>query len=196
MILQLAVEIQSIDWGSIIVQSLITVAAVFGGAGFWQYKQSKLQAKRDAESKKTGVERKVDTLTDTVGNLNSKVDQLSSNVVELRNDIELLQLANEETIRYRNSRDTADKAALQERRAIVDALRGMIRERLLDVYKQCMKKGYYTKEERETYGELFNCYENSPFDGNGVMHQLRPIMQALPWTAEDAGVVDKNNSED
>ena len=196
MILQLAVEVQSIDWGSIIVQSLITIGVVFGGAGFWQYKQAKLQAKRDAESKETGVERKVDTLTDTVDSLNNKVDHLTSNVSELRSDIELLQIANEETIKYRNARDNADRETLQERRAIVDALRGMIRDRLLDVYKQCMKKGYYTKEERETYGELFSCYENAPFDGNGVMHQLRPIMQALPWTAEDAGVVDEDDSED
>lgn len=194
--IQIAAEIHATDWVPVLVQSLITIGAVFGGAGFWQYKQAQLQAKRDSESKKTGVESKVDTLTANLNKLTAKVDDLTSNISEIQNDIELLQLANEETINYRQARDAADNVALQEHKAVVAALRGIMRDRLLAVYTKCIKKGYYTQEERETYGELFSCYESHPFNGNGVMHQLRPIMQALPWTAEEAGVLNDDDSKE
>ena len=49
-----------------------------------------------------------------------------------------------------------------------------------------MEKGYYTKEEREVYGAMYECYVADPFNGNGVMHQLQPKMVALPWTEEEA----------
>ena len=107
----------------------------------------------------------------------------------------LLQIASEETKKYRESRDQRDEANAEAQRAVIESLRAMIRDRLLDAYDKCMEKGYYTKEERETYGELFKCYESKPFDGNGVMHQLQPKMQSLPWTAEEAGVEDYTDDD-
>ena len=186
--LQLATDVQTIDWGTVIVQSLLTIGAIFGGAGYWQYRQTKLQAKRDEESKKNGVEKKVDDLAENFKSLNTKVDGISIGMQEIKDDVMLLQIASEETKQYRESKDQRDAANAEAQNAVINSLRAMIRDRLLEAYDRCMAKGYYTKEERETYGELFNCYENKPFDGNGIMHQLQPKIQALPWTAEEAGV--------
>lgn len=187
----LATEINFVDYIPVIVQILVTAGVIFGGTGYWQYRQSKEQAKRDAQSKETGIEKKVDTLTDVVTDLTSKVDNLSDNLHDLKSDIELLQLANEETIRYRNARASADKLALQERQAIIESLKGLIRERLLDVYSKCIKKGYYSKEEREVYKPLYECYTSDPFHGNGVMKDLHHIMVRLPLVPNGEPTEDK-----
>lgn len=192
----LATSTQTSEWVPVIIQTLATAAAVFGGVGFWQWLMSRDQAKRDAESKKTGVENKVDALNNQFTVFNAKVDAMSEDMQDIKKDIVLLQEANEETAKYRELRDARDQEAIKAQDAIIDSLRGLLRDRLLDVYKQCITKGYYTKEERETYGELFRCYESKPFDGNGVMHQLRPIVQALPWTKEDAGKLQDPDSKD
>lgn len=190
----LAVETTLADYIPVIVQILVTAGVIFGGTGYWQYKQAKEQAKRDAESKENGVEKKVDTLTEVVTDLTGKVDNLSDNLHDLKSDIELLQLANEETVKYRNARDSADKLALQERQAIIESLKGLIRERLLDVYNRCIKKGYYTKEEREVYKPLYECYTSDPFHGNGVMKDLHHIMVRLPMVPGGEPEEDKNSN--
>lgn len=184
----LAIDITSSDWITLLIQLLVTAGAVFGGAGFWQWMQSKDQAKRDAKSKESGVEKKVDDLTDTVTDLNQKFDTISVDMKSIREDIALLKKADEVTKNYIESRDKQDKAAMEARQAIIESLTGLLRDRLLEAYKRCMKKGYYTAAERETYGALFKCYESEPFRGDGVMHDLQPIIKKLPWTAEEAGV--------
>lgn len=188
-------EITLTDWIPVIVEVIVALAAIFGGAGFWQYKQAKFQAKIAKESKESGIEKKVDTLTDVVTEITCKVDNLSDNLHDLKSDIELLQLANEETVKYRNARDNADKLALQERQAIIESLKGLIRERLLDVYSRCVKKGYYSKEEREVYKPLYECYTSDPFHGNGVMKDLHHIMVRLPMVPNgEPTEADKNIS--
>lgn len=174
------------DWIPLFIEGLITVAAIFGSAGFWQWKQAKDQAKRDAESKENGVENKVDNLIAEMSSLTSKVDPIATDLSQIKSDVEILQKANKATVEYRQIRDKRDKEALKAQEAVITSLKGMLRERLLDNYHRCKEKGYYTKEERETYSELFKCYESEPFDGNGIMHQLQPIMQAMPWTEEEA----------
>ena len=189
----LAAEFNLVDYIPVLVQIVVTAGVIFGGTGYWQYKQSKEQAKRDAESKEKGVEKKVDTLTEVVTDLTGKVDNLSDNMHDLKSDIELLQQANEETIIYRNARDSADKLALQERQAIIESLKGLIRERLLDVYSRCIKKGYYSKEEREVYKPLYECYTSDPFHGNGVIKDLHHIMVRLPLAPDDEPTNDEKN---
>jgi outer membrane murein-binding lipoprotein Lpp len=174
------------DYIPVIIQVVVTLGAIFGGAGFWQWKQEKDRAKRDKESKENGIESKVDNMSTQFSELSAKLSNLTIDMQDIKKDITLLQEANRETVKYRELRDANDKAALKAQHAIIESLKGLLRERLLSAYKQCMTKGYYTKEERETYSELFRCYESEPFAGNGIMHQLRPIMQALPWTKEDA----------
>lgn len=192
----LAAEFNLADYVPVIIQILVTAGVIFGGTGYWQYKQAKEQAKRDEESKENGIEKKMDTLTENMTQLNNKVDHLSSDVKELKQDIELLQRANEETVKYRNIRDTADKEALEVQKAVIESLKGLMRERLLDIYKRCTKKGYYTKEEREVYKPLYECYTREPFHGNGVMQDLHDIMVRMPLTAEGAGIFNDDDSDD
>ena len=173
------------DWFPLFVEVLITIAAIFGSAGFWQWKQAKDQAKRDAESKKNGVENKVDNLTTEMSNLTTKVDTIATDLSQIKSDVEVLQKANKATVEYRQLRDKRDREALKVQEAVIVSLKGLLRERLLDNYKKCMEKGYYSEAERETYGEMFKCYESDPFDGNGIMHQLQPKILALPWTEEE-----------
>lgn len=181
------------DYAPVIIQVLVTAGVIFGGTGFWQWKQAKDQAKRDKENKENGVEGKVDELSTQLTSLTTKIDEMYHDVQEIKDDITLLQRANAETLKYRELREKNDKKAQIAQNAVIESLKGMLRERLLDNYNKCIKKGFYSKEEREIFGEMFKCYEREPFNGNGVMHQLRPIMQALPWTAEDAG---KTTNED
>ena len=180
-------------WAPFFIQLAVTAGAIFGGTGFWQWKQAKLQAKRDKESKESGVENKVDTMTRDMKNLNTKVDTISEDMRSLKKDVALLQQANEETIRYRTARDNADQETLQERRAIIESLKGLMRERLLDVYNKCIKKGFYTKEEREVYKPLYECYKNEPFNGNGVMKDLHYIMIRLPLDSNGEPTADDDD---
>jgi hypothetical protein len=182
----LATEVAQIDWGTVIVQSLITLGVVFGGAGYWEYRRAKMQKKWDEESKKNGVENKVDILSDDVKKINTTIEFMAEDVLELKQDIALLQEANQVTIKYREMRDEQDKVSSIERAAVIESLKAIIRDRLLDAYERCMNKGYYTLEERETYGKLYACYHGEPFEGNGVMEQLREEMLRLPKKKDDA----------
>lgn len=189
----LAAEFNIADYIPVIIQILVTAGVIFGGTGYWQYRQAKEQAKRDAESKENGMEKKVDTLTESVTKLGDKFDHLSEDVKELKDDIILLQQANEETVKYRELRDASDKESLLVQQAVIESLKGLMRERLLDEYNKCIKKGYYTKEEREVYKPLYECYIHDPFRGNGVIGDLHDIMVKLPMTPEKAGI-NNNNS--
>ena len=139
-----AIEFQWTDLIPLAVQLLVTTGAIFGGAGFWQWKQTREQAKRDAESKEKGVEKKVDDLAENFKSLNIKVDGISIGMQEIKDDVMLLQIANEETRQYRESKDKRDAESSEAQQAVIDSLRAMIRDRLLDAYDKCMAKGYYT----------------------------------------------------
>ena len=65
--------------------------------------------------------------------------------------------------------------------AMINAQRDLMKERLLENYKRCLAKGFYTRDEREVYEELFERYESEPFKGNGVIHDLHSLMRELPW---------------
>lgn len=199
----LATEFNIADYIPVIIQVLVTAGVIFGGTGYWQYKQAKEQAKRDEQSKENGIEKKMDALSDNVSNLgekvsslDSKVDNLSEEVQGIKNDIMLLQQANEETVKYRLIRDASDKESLQVQQAVIESLKGLMRERLLDEYNRCIKKGYYTKEEREVYKPLYECYIHDPFRGNGVIGDLHDIMVRLPMTPEKAGIMNDEDSVD
>lgn len=179
-------------WAPVVTQIVATAGIIFGGAEYWKWKQMKLQAKRDAESKESGVEKQVGDLTEGFQNLNSKMDTLAEDVHTLKKDLELLQKANEETLKYRQARDSADKETLQARQAIIESLKGLMRERLLDVYNKCVKKGFYSKEEREVYKPLYECYTSDPFHGNGVMKDLHHIMVRLPMSSDGEPMPDED----
>lgn len=107
---------------------------------------------------------------------------------DIKGQLAELKKDNLEALEYRKSREALEESRLAaqqaEREAMINAQRDLMRERLLDVYYRCTAKGYYSKEERETYGALFECYESEPFNGNGVLHDLQPIMKELPWNKQ------------
>lgn len=136
------------------------VGSILASSGLWAVIQTVI-------NKKTGRDKDIKDIKDQLAEL--KKDNLEAK--EYRKSRELLE----------EKRLAAQKA---EREAMINAQRDLMRERLLDVYYRCTAKGYYSKEERETYGALFECYEKPPFNGNGVLHDLQPIMKELPWTKQ------------
>ena len=143
------------DKGTLIVT---IVGSILASSGLWAVIQTLI-------NKKSGKEK--------------ALEEIKSQLAELKRD-------NIEALEYRKSRELLEEKRLAaqkaERDAMIKAQRDLMRERLLDVYYRCTAKGYYSKEERETYGALFDCYESEPFNGNGVLHDLQPIMKELPWT--------------
>lgn len=133
------------------------VASILASSGLWAVIQSLI-------AKKTGKEK--------------DLQDIKEQLAELKQD-------NVEALAYRKEREALEESRLAaqqaERHAMISAQRDIMRERLLDVYYRCTSKGYYSKEERETYGSLFDCYTKPPFNGNGVIHDLQPIMKELPW---------------
>lgn len=173
-------------WVPIIVQLIATAGLIFGGAEYWKFRQRKL----DKEDKASGTQKLISDTLDEFKSLNTKVDTMSSDLSDLHKDIALLQQANEETIKYRNARDAIDQQTSQERQAMIESLKSLMRERLLDVYNKCVKKGFYSKEEREVYKPLYECYTSDPFRGNGVMKDLHYIMVRLPMEPDGDPVDD------
>ena len=185
MLVVLAAESQTLDWGTIIVQSLITIGVVFGGAGFWEFLKTKFQAKREDKKAENNSSDQLNKIASQVNDMSTQMTTLTEDMKDLKHDLALLQEANDATVRYREARDKHDKELAVVQNAIIQSLTGILRERLLENYNRCMEKGYYTKEEREVYGAMYKCYVADPFNGNGVMHQLQPIMVALPWTEDE-----------
>lgn len=136
------------------------VGSILASSGLWAVIQSLI-------NKKTGNEK--------------ALEDIKSQLAELKQD-------NLEALEYRKSRELLEESRLAaqkaERDAMINAQRDLMRERLLDAYYRCTAKGFYSKGEREVYGALFSCYTQPPFNGNGVIHDLQPIMKELPWTEE------------
>lgn len=136
------------------------VCSILASSGLWAVIQSLI-------AKKTGKEK--------------ALEDIKGQLAELKRD-------NIEALEYRKSREMLEETRLAdqkaERDAIITAQRDLMRERLLDVYYKCIAKGFYSKEEREVYESLFECYEHPPFNGNGVIHDLHSLMRELPWSEQ------------
>ena len=76
--------------------------------------------------------------------------------------------------KYRNEREKKEEAK-------DEMLLGMSRVMLIENYNRCEEKGFYTTEEREVYGKLFEAYRLN--GGNGVIDQLAPKLRNLPTKA-------------
>ena len=73
--------------------------------------------------------------------------------------------------KYRNEREKKEDAK-------DELILGMARVMLVENYNRCEEKGYYTMDEREVYGKLFEAYRIN--GGNGVIDQLAPKLRNLP----------------
>ena len=136
------------------------VCSILASSGLWAFIQSLI-------AKKSGKEK--------------MLEEIKSQLAELKQD-------NIEALAYREERELLESQRLEaqkaEQEAMITAQRDLIRERLLDAYYRCTARGYFSREERETYEALFECYTQPPFNGNGVIHDLWDIMRELPWTKE------------
>lgn len=75
--------------------------------------------------------------------------------------------------KYREERE-------QKEQAKDDLILGLARVTLLETYQRCEQRGYYSLEDREVYGKLFEAYVTS--GGDGVIDKLAPKIRALPTT--------------
>lgn len=145
------------DTGTLVVT---IIGSILASSGLWAVIQTII-------NKKTGKEQ--------------DLKDIKSQLAELKQD-------NIEALAYREAREKLEEERLAaqkvERDAMISAQRDLMRERLLDAYYRCVTKGYYSQAERETYSELFACYTQPPFNGNGVIHDLQAQMKALPWAKE------------
>ena len=73
--------------------------------------------------------------------------------------------------KYRNEREKRELAK-------DELILGMARVMLIDNYNRCEEKGFYTTDEREVYGKLFDAYRIN--GGDGVIDQLAPKLRKLP----------------
>ena len=48
---------------------------------------------------------------------------------------------------------------------------------LLENYRDCEQKGYYSMEDREVYGKLFSAYREA--GGDGIIDQLAPKLREM-----------------
>lgn len=72
---------------------------------------------------------------------------------------------------YRNEREKKEEAK-------DELILGMARVMLVENYNRCEEKGYYSMEDREVYGKLFEAYRIN--GGNGVIDQLAPKLRSMP----------------
>lgn len=82
--------------------------------------------------------------------------------------------------RYRSDREERERELEQKQQAKDELLLGMARVTLLENYQKCEQKGYYSLEDREVYGKLFEAYVTN--GGDGVIDQIAPKIRALPTT--------------
>ena len=73
--------------------------------------------------------------------------------------------------KYRNEREVKEAAK-------DDLSLGMARVMLLENYRSCEGKGFYSMEDREVYGKLFDAYKTA--GGNGIIDQLGPKLREMP----------------
>ncbi len=76
---------------------------------------------------------------------------------------------------YRTKREAKEEAK-------DDLVLSMARVMLLENYRDCEEKGFYSMEDREVYGKLFIAYRAS--GGDGIIDQLAPKLREMPTSAK------------
>jgi hypothetical protein len=145
---------------------LTLLAIVLGGTGFWKLIEIIFQSKRE--------DKKENTVT------SKQFKEVSDDIKDIKHDLALLHQANDATVKYREMRDKKDQEAVKVQEGMIKAIRGIMRDRLLETYERCTAKGYYSREEREIYSRLYQCYREEPFNGNSVIVELHDRIVKLP----------------
>ena len=71
-----------------------------------------------------------------------------------------------------------ERRKIEQREAERSIILAIARTMLLNNYEKCMDKGFYSVEERDVYGKLYESYAKD--GGNGVIEQIAPRIRALP----------------
>lgn len=87
--------------------------------------------------------------------------------------------------KYRQDRERKEAEEKQKEQAKNELILGLARVTLLEVYEKCERKGFYSLEDREVYGKLFDAYVAN--GGDGVIDQLAPKLRALPTSPDHQG---------
>ena len=78
----------------------------------------------------------------------------------------------------RVERAEAERKKVEQREAERGIVLAIARTMLLDNYEKCMKKGYYSREEREVFSLMYHEYKLS--NGNGVIDTIAERIRELP----------------
>lgn len=73
----------------------------------------------------------------------------------------------------------AERRFAEQREAERTIILAMSRTMLLNNYERCIKKGYYTVDEREVYHKLYEAYKSD--GGNSVIDDIAPRIRELPF---------------
>ena len=79
-----------------------------------------------------------------------------------------------------NAADNKDYRAQREKeeKARDEMSLGIARVMLINFYEIAIARGYYTIDERQVYGKLFDAYKNA--GGDGVIDDIAPMLAKLP----------------
>ena len=171
---------------------LVTIVlAILGSTGLWEFLKLRLQKKSEPQQQLDNLVNLVTTLTDSVVDIKDDMSNVKVFMTQVSSDVEILKAANKATVEYREARETREKESFKayqaERQGTIEALKVLMQDRLIANADACFEKGYYTREERVTYHQMFELYISEPFnDGNPIVKELAPKLRALPMTKEEA----------
>lgn len=167
------------------------ILAIIASPGLWEVIKLKIMKKSEPEEKLDDLVSLVTKLTDSVVDIKDDMSNVKVFMTQVSSDVELLKAANKATIEYREARETREQESFKvyqaERQGTIEALKVLMQDRLIANADACFEKGYYTREERVTYHQMYELYISEPFnDGNPIVKELAPKLRALPMTKEEA----------
>ena len=167
------------------------ILAIIASPGLWEVIKLKIMKKSEPEAKLDNLVSLVTKLTDSVVDIKDDMSNVKVFMTQVSSDVDILKAANKATIEYRQARETREQESFKvyqaERQGTIEALKVLMQDRLIANADACFAKGYYTREERVTYHQMFELYISEPFnDGNPIVKELAPKLRALPMTKEEA----------
>lgn len=171
------------------------ILAIIASPGLWEVIKLKIMKKSEPEEKLNNLVSLVTKLTDSVVDIKDDMSNVKVFMTQVSSDVELLKAANKATVEYREARETREQESFKiyqaERQGTIEALKILMQDRLIANADACFAKGYYTREERVTFHQMYELYISEPFnDGNPIVKELAPKLRALPMTKEEADAQD------
>ena len=171
------------------------ILAIIASPGLWEVIKLKIMKKSEPEAKLDNLVSLVTKLTDSVVDIKDDMSNVKVFMTQVSSDVDILKAANKATVEYREARETREQESFKvyqaERQGTIEALKILMQDRLIANADACFAKGYYTREERATYHQMFELYKSEPFnDGNPVVMELAPKLRVLPMTKEEADAQD------